>query len=77
MREVVTKDWLRREIDAKMAGGWDTTKFWTSVELRRNREEGGPNWRYSFNPGAVPSGFEKKWTAIRQKFEDIYDISDG
>jgi hypothetical protein len=77
MREIVTKEWLRAEINRKMVGGWDMTKFWTSVEPRRRPkpQEGELNWRYSFNPGAVPAGFEKKWEAIRQKFEDAYNIS--
>jgi hypothetical protein len=74
MRSVVSKDWLRREIDAHMSAGWDMTKFWTSVELRKRREEGGPNWRYSFNPGEVPAGFEKRWAEIRESFEASYEV---
>ncbi|MGA7711208.1 MAG: hypothetical protein WCA81_04850 [Rhizomicrobium sp.] len=76
MRKVVSEAWLRDEIAAHMSHpGWDPKTFWARP-LRCKPKDDGPNWRYSFNPGAVPAGFEKRWESIRSKFEDVYDIAD-
>jgi hypothetical protein len=61
MRKVVDANWLRREIDARMGyAPSDTRNFLTSVERCSDRDKDEPNWRYSFNPGEVPAGFEKR-----------------
>ena len=75
MREIVTKEWLTKEIDARMGHPrWEGRKFWTSVEVLRRRKERGPNWSYQFNEGEVPVGFAKRWAEVREKFEESYAI---
>ena len=75
MRKIVTKEWLAKEIDREMGHPrWEGRNFWTSVEIRKRREDGDPNWRYSFNAGEVPAGFVNHWEAVRKKFEDAYAV---
>ena len=77
MRKLVSEAWLKDEIAAHMSQPeWDPTKFWTRPE-RCARKGNGPNWRYSFNLGAVPHGFVKRWEAIQKRFEDSYDLVEG
>lgn len=76
MRKVVSEAWLRDEIAAHMSDArWDPKTFWARPE-RRKRSGDSPNWRYSFNPGAVPRGFVERWEGLRQKFEDSYDLQE-
>ena len=66
MRKVVSEAWLRDEIAAHMSNpAWDPGTFWARPE-RRRRQGDGPNWRYSFNAGAVPKGFVERWESIRE-----------
>ncbi|CAN5490916.1 hypothetical protein BH10PSE6_BH10PSE6_28510 [soil metagenome] len=75
MKKIVSCEWLAKEIDSRI-GYRDRERrgFWTSVEVRKVMESGGPNWRYSFNPGAVPTGFEKRWADVRAEFEAKFDV---
>jgi len=76
MRKIVSEAWLIKEISAHMSEPeWDRSSFWTSVERRKSAGDG-PNWRYSFNPGSVPAGFEKRWESIRHKFEDNFNLEE-
>lgn len=76
MRKKVSEAWLRDEISAHMSDPrWDPKTFWARPERRRQQIDG-PNWRYSFNAGAVPKEFVERWEAIRGKFEDSYDLLD-
>jgi hypothetical protein len=49
--------------------------FWARP-IRRKPRGDGPNWRFDFNPGAVPKGYTEAWERIRHEFEDKYDIAD-
>jgi hypothetical protein len=75
-RKELSEAWLRDKIAAHMSDPrWDPKSFWARPE-KRKRKDDGPNWRYSFNPAAVPSGFVARWESIRTKFEDQYDIAE-
>jgi hypothetical protein len=77
MAEVVSAEWLAKKIDSELGFPFREGRgFWTSVERRRKPSSGESNWRYSFNPGAVPPGFEKHWQAIRTKFEERYALEE-
>ena len=74
MRRVVSEAWLRDEISAHMAGHvLGSGTFWARP-IRCQRVDDGPNWRHSFNPGAVPAGYVAAWERIQHKFEDNYDL---
>jgi hypothetical protein len=76
MRKVVSEAWLRDEISAHMgAQVLGSGTFWARP-VRRKRVGDGPNWRHSFNEGAVPAGYTAGWERIRHKFEDAYDLAD-
>ena len=36
---------------------------------------GGPNWRNSFDPAAVPKGYAEAWERLRPAFEGRFDLS--
>jgi len=76
MCKVVSEAWLRDEISAHMAEHvFGSGTFWARP-VRRKRVGNGPNWRHSFNEGAVPAGYTAAWNRIRHKFEDAYDLAD-
>jgi hypothetical protein len=76
MRKVVSEAWLRDEISAHMAGHvMGSGAFWARP-VRCKPAAGGPNWRHSFNEGAVPAGYTNAWNSIRHNFEDAYDLAD-
>ncbi|MDP3738042.1 MAG: hypothetical protein Q8R02_11675 [Hyphomonadaceae bacterium] len=75
MRKVVSEAWLRDEIAAHMSDPvWDSKSF-AARPVRCRREGDGPNWRYSFNPAAVPKGFAERWKKVWPKFE-VFDMAD-
>jgi hypothetical protein len=75
MAREVSEAWLRDEIAAHMSDPrWDLY----SIRARPKRIVGtgdGPNWKYDFNPAAVPLGFVERWEKIRAKFED-FDLAE-
>ena len=71
MRKVVSEAWLRDEISAHMGGYVPAAG---ARPVRCKRVGAGPNWRFSFNPAAVPAGYVANWERIRSKFEDVYDL---
>ena len=75
MREVVSKAFLRLVISARLANEtMGAGTFWVSpVHCARRR--GGPNWRNSFDPAAVPKGYTEAWERIRPAFEARFDLS--
>src|SRR5258708_27295398 len=76
MRQMVSEAWLRDEIEAHMSNpAWDPKTF-SARPQRCARKGAGANWKYSFNPGAVPKGFVDRWQEIRAKFEGAFDIAD-
>ena len=76
MRKVVSEAWLRDEISAHMAGHVLASGMFWARPVRSESIDGGPNWRHSFNPGAVPAGYAAAWERIRHRFEDAYDMSE-
>jgi len=75
MKKIVSCEWLAKEIDKQMGcPDREERGFWTSVEVRKARKGNEPNWRYSFNSGAVPAGFEKRWAEVRAEFESKFDV---
>jgi hypothetical protein len=73
MRKVVSESWLRDEINAHMGG----YVYGAGCRVVRSNGTGtGPNWRFSFNPAAVPAGYVANWERIRHKFEDAYNLPD-
>lgn len=42
--------------------------------MRKMTQGREPNWRYSFNPGAAPAGFEKRWAEVQAEFEAKFDV---
>ncbi len=76
MKKIVSREWLAKEIDSRMGyRNREGRGFWTSVEVRKKvTQSGQANWRYSFNPGAVPAGFEKRWADVRAEFESQFDV---
>jgi hypothetical protein len=76
MRKVVSEAWLRDEITAHMSDpAWDPSRIQARPVYAKRTGEG-PNWRYTFNEGAVPAGFKKRWEGIRAKFEATYDLAE-
>ena len=77
MREVVSEDFLRDEISARMASELTigSGSFWARP-VRCERNGDGPNWRLAFNPGEVPRGYTETWERIRHEFEDRYDMAE-
>jgi hypothetical protein len=77
MREVVSEAFLRSEISARMSQfSFGGGTFW-SAPVRCKRQGDGPNWRHSFNPGAVPAGYTAGWERIRPELEARYDLADS
>jgi hypothetical protein len=74
MRKVVSEAWLRDEISAHMAGHVLGSGIFWARPIRCKRVGDRPNWRFSFNPAAVPPGYVAAWERIRHKFEDVYDL---
>jgi hypothetical protein len=50
-----------------------TGTFW-ATPVRCARRGGGPNWRNSFDPAAVPKGYTEAWERIRRDFEARFDL---
>jgi hypothetical protein len=77
MRAIVPEAFLRDAISARMAAEPSIGEgiFWARP-VRCKRKGDGPNWRHSFNPGAVPAGYTAAWERIRHKFENEYNMAD-
>jgi hypothetical protein len=76
MREKVSTEWLRKEIDARLGYPlWEGRNFWTSVERRKKRDDGEVNWRYSYNAGETPPGFDRNWQDVRKEYEERYELA--
>jgi hypothetical protein len=77
MRKVISEAQLRDEISARMNANptFGTGTFWARPE-RCKRVGDGPNWRYSFNPAAVPAGYVETWERVRPFLESQYDLAD-
>jgi hypothetical protein len=77
MRKVVSEAFLRDEISARMSAepSFAAGTFWARP-IRCKRAGNGPNWQYSFNPGAVPAGYVAAWERVRVKLEAAYDMGD-
>ena len=74
MREVVSEAFLRLAISARLANEtMGTGTFW-ATPVRCARRGGGPNWRNSFDPAAVPKGYTEAWERIRREFEARFDL---
>jgi hypothetical protein len=76
MRKTVSEAFLRDEISAHMAGHVMSSGTFWSRPIRCKRTGDGPNWRLSFNPGAVPAGYTAAWESIRPSFENQFDMAD-
>ena len=77
MRELISEARLRDEISARMNANptFGAGTFWARP-MRCKRVGDGPNWRYSFNPAAVPAGYVQAWERIRPTLESQYDLAD-
>ena len=76
MRKIVSEARLGAEISAHMGAQVLGSGIFWARPVRRKRVGDGPNWRHSFNEGAVPAGYTAAWNRIRHKFEDAYDLAD-
>ena len=77
MREIISEARLRDEISARMRANptFGEEGFWARP-VRCKRVGDGPNWKYSFNPAAVPAGYSETWKRIRADLESRYDLAD-
>ncbi len=77
MREIVSEAFLRDAISARMMSepSFGSGTFWARP-MRCKRRGNGPNWRYSFNEGAVPARYTAMWERVRNELESRYDMAD-
>ncbi len=77
MREIISEARLRDEISARMNANptFGSGTFWARP-VGCKRVGAGPNWRYSFNPAAVPAGYSEAWERIRPSLESRYDLAE-
>jgi hypothetical protein len=79
MREVISRADLGLKISARMGSHprirctSDRGPFWAQP-VRCERNDGGPNWRLTFDPKKVPEGYAEAWERIRPEFEEFYDL---